>query len=183
MPTGIKVKDAMIKEVVTTKPSQTVFEGAKLMEKGDVGSIIICENYKPVGIVTREDIVNKIVAKNVDASKTLLKDVMTKEIVSCSSTDDLRDVAHKMSKHGYERIPVIDSGKLVGIISTREIAKVAPQEIEILRERLLINEPGQIPEEEFSEGECELCGNFSAELRNVNDRWVCVNCKEEAEEI
>jgi CBS domain-containing protein len=183
MPTGIKVKDAMVKQVIIAKPLDSVCAGAKVMRKRDVGSLIICDNNKACGIVTREDIVNKIVAKDLKCSEVLLKEIMNTVLVTATPDADIAEVAKLMSKHGYERIPVVDKGKLVGIISTREVAKVAPAAIEILRERLLIAEPERFTEDEFTEGECELCGNFSAELRNVNDKWVCVNCKGEAEEL
>jgi len=183
MPTGIKVKDAMVSPVVTAKASQTVYDGAKLMTKEDIGSLVIIDGIKPIGIVTREDVINKIVAKNLQASNIQLKEIMSTDLVTCAPNDDIKEAAQKMSKYGYERIPVTDMGKVIGIISTREIAKVAPQAIEILRERLSIQEPEKFSDEEFTEGECELCGNFSAELRKINDRWVCVNCKEEAAEL
>jgi len=182
MPTGIKVKDAMVSPVVTAKPNQSVNEGAKIMQKEDVGSLVICENKHPVGIVTREDIVNKVVAKNLKASEILLKDIMTKKVVSTVSDEDLADTARVMAKYGYERLPVIDNGKLVGIISVREIAKVAPLAMEVLRERLLLTEPGT-EFEETNAGECEICGNYSERLHYVNDRWVCDNDKEEAAEL
>ena len=59
MPTGIKVKDAMISGVITAKQNQNVVQASKIMKKQDIGSLVICENGKPVGIVTREDIINK----------------------------------------------------------------------------------------------------------------------------
>lgn len=183
MPTGIKVKDAMIKQVVTARSSESVCIGAKKMKKRDVGSLIICEKNKPIGIVTREDMIDKVVAKDIRCSKILLKDIMNRGLITTTPDADISEAAKLMSKHGYERIPVCNMGKLVGIISTREVAKVAPAAIEILRERLLIEEPEKFAEDEFTEGECELCANYSAELRNVNDRWVCVNCKEEAGEL
>ena len=64
MPTGIKVKDAMVDRVVTGRPEQTVLEGSKTMEKEGVGSLIIIEDSNPIGIVTREDIVDKVTAKD-----------------------------------------------------------------------------------------------------------------------
>lgn len=182
MPTGIKVKDAMVSRVITARPNQNVFEGSKIMKKEDVGSLIICEGNKPVGIVTREDIVDKITAKDLQASKVLLKDIMTKDLVTCPPDCDISEAAKLMSKYRYERIPIVSMGKLVGIISTREVAKVAPAALEIITEHLRIEEPPQIVEE-FNSGECELCGNFSEELHNVNDRWVCDSCREEATEI
>ena len=73
----------------------------------------------------------------------------------------------------------MSEGKLLGIISAREIAKVAPAVIEILTENIKIEEPQHFEEE--NEGECELCSNFSDKLIKVNEKWVCDTCKEEAE--
>ncbi len=181
MATDISVKDAMITRVVTARPGQTVQEGSEMMRKEDVGSLIICEGNKPVGIVTREDVVNKVASKDMKASEVKLKDIMNAPLVTVEPEQDLADAARKMTKYGYERLPVVEMGKLIGIISDREVAKVAPAAIEILRERLLIEAPTQF--EETTSGECQLCGNYTEELRNINDRWVCESCKEEAEEL
>jgi len=182
MPTGIKVKDAMVSRVVTARPSQSVLEASKIMKKEDVGSLVIIESIKPVGVVTREDIINKVVAKSLPASKILIKDIMSKDLVTCPPDCDISEAARLMSKYRYERIPVVSMGKLVGIISSREIAKVAPAALEILTEHLRIEEPEKV-EEETNEGECELCGNYVEELHNINDKWVCDSCKDEAAEL
>jgi len=181
MPTGIKVKDAMVSKVVTAKPTQTVLEASQLMKKEMVGSVIIIEENNPIGIVTREDIVEKVTAKDLLASKILINSIMTTKLISCPPDCDISEAARIMSKNKYERIPVVSMGKLLGIISTREIAKVAPAALEIATEHLRIEEPEKI-EEETNEGECELCGNYAEELHNVNDKWICDACKDEAEE-
>ncbi|MBU3897301.1 MAG: CBS domain-containing protein [Nanoarchaeota archaeon] len=183
MTTGITVKDAMVPKVITALQSQTVQEGAEIMRKEDIGSIIICEGKNPIGIVTREDMVTKIVSKNMDASKIKLKDIMSRTLIMATPEEDLAVAARRMVQYGYERLPVIDMGKLIGIISDREIARVAPAAIEILRERLMIDEDDS-PEDEHedvTDGDCELCGSFSEELHSINDKWVCDNCKDEAE--
>jgi len=182
MPTGIKVKDAMISRVVTARSNQNVFQTSKVMRKEDVGSVVIVEGNKPIGIVTREDIVNKVTAKDLQASKILLKDIMSKDLITCPPDCDISEAARRMSKYKYERIPIVSMGKLIGIISTREIAKVAPAALEIATEHLRIEEPEKIIEE-TNAGECELCGNYSEELHSINDKWVCDSCKDEAEEL
>jgi CBS domain-containing protein len=182
MPTGIKVKDAMVARVITAKPSQNVFEASKIMKKENVGSLVIVEGSNPIGIVTREDIIDKVTSKNMLPSKVLLKKIMSKELITCPPDCDISEAARMMSKHKYERIPVVSMGKLIGIISTRELAKVAPAALEIATEHLRIEEPEKIIEE-TNEGECELCGNYSEELHNINDKWVCDACKDEAEEL
>ncbi len=180
MPTGIKVKDAMVSRVVTARPSQTVLEASKIMKEEDIGSLVILEGNNPIGIVTREDIVNKVVANDMPTSKTLIQDIMSKNLVICPPDCDISEAARLMSKHKYERVPVVSMGKLVGIISTREIAKVAPAALEIATEHLRIEEPEKF-EMENQEGECEKCGNYSEELHNINDIWVCASCKDEGE--
>ncbi len=110
------------------------------------------------------------------------KQIMSFPIIAAGPDDDLADVSRTMVEHGFERMPVISMGRLVGLISDREIAKVAPAAIEILRERLFIEgEPPQV--EEFNSGDCQLCGNYNEQLHNINDRWVCDSCKNEAAEL
>lgn len=182
MHSDIKVKDAMITRVITATPNHTVFEASKIMKKEDVGSIVIVEGSKPVGIVTREDIVDKVTAKDLKSSSVSIKNIMSKKLVTCSPDNSITEVAKLMSKYRYERIPVVSMGKLVGIISAREIARVAPALLEITTEHLRMEEPSLIVEETTS-GECELCGNYAEELYFVNDKWICESCRDEGEVI
>ena len=187
MTTGIKVKDAMISKVVTIKPSDSAQKAAQVMADEDVGMLVVEEGKRPVGVITREDLVAKVLAKKKDSEKIKVKEIMGSPVTTISPDDDMADAARAMAKKGYERLPVVSMGKLVGLVSDREIAKVAPAAIEILRERLLVVQPETEDDEENktepTSGECELCGNFNETLRNVNDRWVCGNCKEEAGEL
>ena len=182
MPTDIKVKEAMIARVIIGKPTQTVKEIASIMKKEDVGMIVICEGSKPIGTVTREDIIDKVVASGKEVSSVKAKDIMNFPVVTAGLEDDLATVSRIMVKYGYERLPVVSMGKLVGLISDREIAKIAPAAIEILRERLFIDSEPAVAEE-FNSGECELCANFNEQLHLINDRWVCDACKDEAAEL
>jgi len=180
MPSGIKIKDIMKSRVVTVKTTQTVLETAKIMRKEDVGSVIVMEGKKPVGIVTREDMAVKIVAKDLQPSKILVKNIMNTPLVSCSPEDDLVDVAKTMNKYRYDQLPVISLNKLVGIVTVREILKTTPDLIEQFKERL---EEPSLPEQlESIEGEyCDRCGNYSEELTKINDQWICSACVEEEE--
>ena len=186
MTTDIQVKDAMIKKVLTATPGQTIHEASKMMKDQDVGSLIICEGKKPVGIITREDIVLKVAAEDKKSSEVKVKDIMTTNLVTITPEDDLADAARMMTKYGFERLPVVSLDKLIGIISDREIAKICPAAIEILRERLMLKDGDDIGEKsviETTSGDCELCGNYKEVLKNIGGKWVCETCKEEAAEI
>ena len=152
------------------------------MEKEKIGCVIVVKGKRPVGIITREDITNKIVAKKKDPSKITLKQIMNSPLVTVSPDDELSDVAKKMNKYRYERIPVKYLDKLIGLISIRQVLKIAPSLLDELKDRL--NEvPGFSYEEQTTDGDCQLCGNYSEELKNINDKWVCETCKEEASEV
>jgi CBS domain-containing protein len=181
MTTGIKVKDAMVARVVTASPAQTVLEASRIMFKEDVGSLIVLEDDRAIGIVTREDIINKAISQGVQPASITISDIMSKTLTTCTPEDDISQAARLMSKNRYERIPVVSMGRLVGIISAREIAKVAPAALEVMTEHLRIEAPGSFKEDVNEGGDCEKCGNYSDELFNVNDSWICDSCKEEAE--
>ncbi len=180
MPSGIKVREAMRKRVVTIAPGRTALEAAKLMRKEDIGSLVVVEGKKVIGIVTREDMNDKVAAKDLAASKLLVKRIMNSPVVSCAPDDDISDISHIMSKYGYERLPVIENGKLVGIIATREVVKVAPAAIEIFRQHFEEESAQETAKSESSDGdECERCGNFSENLQRIGDEWLCDSCRED----
>ncbi len=185
---SMKVKDVMRRNVVTGFKEETAFEIAKRMKEKDVGSVVIIEKSdtaKPIGIVTREDITIKVVAEGKTPSEVKAEDIMNSPVITCTEEDDLMEVANTMNKYGYERLPVVDKeGNLIGIISIREILAIAPGLIEVFVERLkrrLDEDMGRFEgekEDEVIEGECEFCGNYSEELRKINDMWICAECAE-----
>jgi len=181
MPVDMKVKDVMSARVVTCPQSCSVAEAAKKMKEEDVGSIIVMEGKKPVGIITREDVTNKVAAADKLASKVMVKEVMNSPVVTASADETLSEVAKRMDKYGYERLPVKQLNKLVGFVSVRDLLRVSPGILDLLKEHM---EKEEAPElnEKVNSGDCELCGNFSEQLRNINDKWVCDACREEAEE-
>lgn len=181
IPSGIKVKEAMRRHVVTTTSNKNVLAAAKLMKTEDIGSLIVVEKGKPIGIMTREDINNKVAAKDLQASKLKVSQIMNTPLVSCSSNDDISDISQIMSKYGYERLPVIDKGRLVGIISTREVVKVAPAAIEVFRQHFEEESTPVIGKSEATDtgDECDRCSNYSENLKKVRDEWLCEKCREE----
>ncbi|NOZ81762.1 MAG: CBS domain-containing protein [Candidatus Micrarchaeota archaeon] len=172
----IKVKDAMVNRVITIKPDNTVFEAALKMRDEGVGSLVVVKGDRPVGIVTRKDMTNKVVAENLKPEEVSVKDIMSNELVTCSVDDDILTAAKIMVKYGYKQLPVTSFDRLVGFISVREILAVAPAMIEIFKEKLT---PPPVVEEPSQEGECELCGNYTEELKLVNGRWICETCSSE----
>ena len=172
----------MSARVISVALGSSVNEAARVMKHEDIGSVIVCEGGKPVGIVTREDITNKVAAFDKQPSKVTVKEIMTSPVVTASPDEDIIDVAKRMNKYGFERLPVKQLNKLVGFVSVRDILKVSPGLLELLRDHFDEEERAEEGREEQNAGECELCGNYSENLHSKNDQWVCDTCTEESEE-
>jgi len=116
------VKD-IIKKAVSIEPNSSVKKAASLMSKKNIGCLIVMNNKKIVGIITERDILKKVeaVAKNVNS--VFVKDIMIKKVITISPDDNLDDAALVMSKHKIKKLPVVDKGELIGIITNTDIIK------------------------------------------------------------
>ena len=122
----ILVADAMTKEVATIDASKRASEAARLMADKHVGCLIVVsspDGGRAVGIVTERDLVWKLVAESFDPSKALVSDVMTTPLVTISSDQILENAAKVMTEFSVRRLPVVDGGTLVGIITATDLAK------------------------------------------------------------
>ncbi|KRT67007.1 MAG: hypothetical protein XU11_C0002G0086 [Candidatus Dadabacteria bacterium CSP1-2] len=110
------------KKVVTVRPDDTVVKAAKLMEEKNVGSVVVVENRKPVGILTDRDIAIRVVAKKADINSILVKDVMTKKIVTGRDNQRVAELAKVMHENGIRRVPIVNKkGMLSGIITLDDL--------------------------------------------------------------
>lgn len=122
---GKKIKDVMIpkEKIVYTTPDETVKDAVKQMVKKNVGSILVVENDKVVGIFTERDLM-RLVAEDKPVY-TPIGDVMTKHPVTLKPDDPLSKAALVMGERGFRHIPIVDEeGRLVGIISSRDVSRV-----------------------------------------------------------
>jgi response regulator RpfG family c-di-GMP phosphodiesterase len=108
--------------VITLTPQDTISTAAKIMRDEHVGCIIVIGDDRRVeGIVSERDIVVRVMAAMVDSSQTLVGDIMTTPVVTCTPMTHLDDIRELMSKHRIRHVAVIDGDRPVGMISSREI--------------------------------------------------------------
>ena len=171
------VKEAMKTNLVKVTPKTTVLDAAKLMKKRKIGNVIIVENNQPVGIITESDILKKVVAEGKNAGDVLVEEVMSTPIVVADPYISLEDAMKMMGKCNIRRLPVIENGKLIGIITQRDISRISPVLHEISREwyDITIRDESYFKRQIFS-GKCEDCGVLSTTLRSVEGRLLCEDC-------
>ncbi len=178
METGIKVIDAMTKKPVTVSPDTNLEEIAKLMEDNNIGSVLIKEKNKLVGIVTEQDIVRRVVAKGID-TKNRVKNFMSTTLSTIDPGSDIFDALNLMKDRNVKTLPVKDGDKLVGMLALKDILKIQPSLFEIWAEKMEIKEENSKPifRPLPKEGICEACGEYSEKLFEVGDSLLCKVCK------
>lgn len=105
-------------EVVTADPSTTVDDLASRMADEEVGSIVITEDDRPVGIVTDRNLTVEVLATGEDPSSVTTEDVMTDDPVTADADDEIFDILTAMADAEVRRVPAVDeNGEITGIVS------------------------------------------------------------------
>ncbi|MFH1368797.1 MAG: CBS domain-containing protein [Elusimicrobiota bacterium] len=118
----LKAKDIMTKNVVTISPDATLVDVAELLaEKRITGLPVVNADEKVIGIITEKDILNFAYTYASNLQNTKVKEAMTEKVVSFTSDTDVDKISLCFSKNEFRRVPIIDEGKLVGIITRRDM--------------------------------------------------------------
>jgi len=129
----MKVRDVMTSQVSWVAPTATVVEAAKMMQRENVGSVPVCEQDRLVGIVTDRDIIVRGIATDKNPGNLPISDIMSTQMVTVTPEMDIHEAADLMSRSQIRRLPVIQGGKLVGIVALGDVAV----------EKIHVNEAGE----------------------------------------
>jgi CBS domain-containing protein len=181
MTTRVLVRDIMNSPVVTASPDDTVLNIARKMKEEKIGSIIIMENSKPVGIVTDWDIVSGGVVRDVKPGGVKASEVM-KEIHTIESQEGITEAARMLRKHNIKRLGVVYKKRLVGIISSSDVIAVTPELVDVVSEKAAIirGELGISRAAGKVSGYCDECGEWSDLLQYDEGTFVCEVCRGES---
>jgi signal-transduction protein with cAMP-binding, CBS, and nucleotidyltransferase domain len=174
----------MNKKIITIDFNKNVKDAAEMMNKTRQYEVIITKKNKPIGILTDSDIIKRVVAKNLKPSSVKIKKLMRSPLVTVHTNETILIATRKMKRNSIKRLPVVEDGKPVGMLTLSDIARTCPEMIDLLEWKLKVRESEVEPKiaERSTSGICESCGIYSDDLRNANDQWVCETCREELEE-
>ncbi len=119
----MRVSDVMTQASISDSPSDTLRSAAERMWRQQTGSLVVMEGDQLVGIITERDIL-KAAAQGADLDKTPVGDLMTREVQTVPPDHSIRDAARMMAQHWIRHLPVVDGGKVVGVLSQRDIVGV-----------------------------------------------------------
>jgi CBS domain-containing protein len=133
------VRDIMTKNIKTVKPDDTVHAAVLKMNKFDIGSVIVVNSGRPIGIITESNVMRRIVEPRMDPATVWTKDIMSSPLTTIDENAAIEEAAKIMAEKRINRIPVMKDNKLVGLISSSDIVKASPTQLGILDELLKVS--------------------------------------------
>lgn len=178
MTTRVLVRDIMNSPVISALPQDTVKDISIRMKDERIGSIIIMEAEKPVGIVTDWDIVSKAVVKDIKPSMLKASDIM-QELRTVEGEEGVTEAARILRQHNIKRLGVVYKNRLVGIISTSDVIAVTPDLVDVISEKAAIIR-GEVGRSAGNiSGYCDECGEWSDLLKYEEGTFTCEECRGE----
>lgn len=120
---GKRIREVMTPSPETVEPGQPVAEAAKLMKQADVGMIPVVQEGQLSGTVTDRDIVLRVIAEGKSPASTTVGEIASGKIVTVDPEQELEEALELMAKHQVRRLPVVENGRLIGVLAQADVAR------------------------------------------------------------
>jgi len=135
----ILVRDIMAKNIKTVRTDDSAHDAVVKMNKFDVGSVIVTNNNRSVGIITSKNILIRIVEPRLDAGVVRAKDIMSSPLITIEASAPVEDAAKLMAQRHIKKLAVVEGDKVVGVVSSSDIVRANPTQLSILQELLRVS--------------------------------------------
>ena len=133
----MEVEDIMVNKVITIPSDATVKEAARIMNKHEIGCLIAVRKGNALGIITERDLLKKIVEQIKNPQKTKVHEIMSKRLIVGTPQMEVADAVRLMLQKKIKKLPIIQDGKMVGLVTLTDIARTAriePQMLGVIKE-------------------------------------------------
>lgn len=178
----------MTRNPIKISPDADLLKCARLMVRKKVGSLLLVENKKFIGFISYHDILWAVIKRPKEELEQIkARKISPKKIIKVKPETSLDEALSKMKKYKFERLPVVQDGELVGMITSRDILNFYPEFYQELKEFEQIREESEklrrlkkISRKTYGEGICEECGQTDV-LYKVDGMLLCESCANERE--
>jgi len=134
----IIVRDIMSRNIKTVRPDDTALDAVRKMNKFRIGSVIVVNSGRPVGIITERNILQEIVEPRHDPAIVKAKDIMTRPLITIGPNTAVDEAAKIMAAKTIKTLPVVEKDKVLGIVTSSDIVRNSPTQLSILDELLRV---------------------------------------------
>ena len=172
---SVPLEAVMKKGVVVIDSSKSALDAAKLMDKNRIGSVVVIEKGKAIGIVTERDLVRRVIS--IKKKPTIkVKQIMSSPLRVAKPNQEVEEAVLAMKKFKIKKLAIVDEkGRLLGIVTDSDITRALPGMLDLLKE---IGNYNRLNENAYSLGICQKCGMHSDTLQYVNGELICQDCRD-----
>ena len=127
----MQVSQLMHQPVITLKPEDSLSEAAQLFRRYGIGMLPVCQNSQLCGVVTDRDLVTRGVASGIVPEKCPVRRIMTQCLTCVTPDTDLSAAAYLMARHKLRRLPVVQEGQVIGVLTLADLARSHPHTLEV----------------------------------------------------
>jgi CBS domain-containing protein len=113
----------MVKDIITVEAEETAKKAAELMDKHNIGCLIVINFGNPIGIVTERDMLKKVVLERRDPGRVKVGNIMSAPLITSHPQADIRDAVRLMNERRIKKLPVIEDGALIGLVSLTDVMR------------------------------------------------------------
>jgi len=130
---SLEIRDIMVDKVITAKKGATVEDAVRLMNKYEIGCLVVVDNGEPVGIVTERDLLKRVLAESKELRNMKVVEIMSEPLVSVAPGVEIEEAAKLMFQKKIKKLPVVEKRKLVGLVTLTDILRIHPQLIRMYK--------------------------------------------------
>jgi CBS domain-containing protein len=120
----MNIKEVMVKEIITVNPTAKITDAVELMNKNQIGCLVVTRKGKPVGIMTERDVLKKIVCGRKNPEQTRVSEIMSKPLIVGKVDMDWLEAVKLMLDQNIKKLPISDGERLVGLVTLTDIARI-----------------------------------------------------------
>lgn len=134
MESVVLVRDVMTSDVKTARPDDSLREIIQKMVKFHIGSIVVVQDSRPVGIITERDVLVQLSQMAMDLDVTRAKDIMSTPVLTITDSQTIEEASRFMTQNSVKKLPVVRGEELIGIVTSTDIMRSAPKLTDLYEE-------------------------------------------------
>jgi len=131
---SLVVQNIMVSNVITTEKHALVIDAVKIMNQHAIGCLVVTENGNPIGIVTERDFLKRVLVESKNPKKTKVQEVMSSPLIVAKPDMEIDKVTRFMFDRKIKKLPIIEDGKLVGLVTFTDLLRFQPSLIRVVKE-------------------------------------------------
>ena len=130
---SLEVQDVMVRKVVTVQENVSLKEAITIMNKHELGCLIVCKNQRPVGVITERDLLKKVLVNIPEMTHIKVQQIMSTPVLSIKQDMEIGQAVGLMVERKIKKLPITHNGNLVGLVTLTDILRFTPQLIKMYK--------------------------------------------------